>query len=441
MQPRVTIRAILRLLLPGTLFLTQWHILAQSVVPQSSPVKLPEGWESWSPRSEIAPSFSVSPATGRTGSDTLKIETTDPSQFGAWKRSFLLDGPPRSYRFSAWYHAEHVSNELRSVITRLQWLDAKGRSERPPEYAVDVERQNGWKRVELFTETPTNARSLEIQLSLGFVDHGTVLWDNPQLEPGTSPRDRIIHVATVYCRPRDTHSAAESVERFFTLAEEKLRDQKHLDVLCLPEGISVVGNGKTYEEVSEALPGPTTDRLGKLARDLRSYVVAGIYERDGKIVYNTAVLIDRAGKLAGKYRKTHLPREEWEAGITPGNEYPIFQTDFGKIGLMTCWDVQFPEPCRAMALKGAELILLPIWGGSETLAKARAIENHLFLVSSSYDMKSFVVDPKGDVLAEATHEQPVAIAELHLDRKIYQPWLGDMKNRTWKERRPDIPVQ
>jgi hypothetical protein len=90
--------------------------------------------------------------------------------------------------------------------------------------------------------------------------------------------------------------------------------------------------------------------------------------------------------------------------------------------------------------QGAEMVLLPIWGGSDVLAQARAIENHVFLVSATYDMRSFVVDPAGKILAEATKEKPVATADLYLDRKIFQPWLGDMKNRTWKERRVDIRV-
>jgi predicted amidohydrolase len=93
-----------------------------------------------------------------------------------------------------------------------------------------------------------------------------------------------------------------------------------------------------------------------------------------------------------------------------------------------------------MARQGAEVLLLPIWGGNETLAKARAIENHVYLVSSSYDMKTFIVNPEGKVLAEASSSEPLAIAELPLDRKIYQWWLGDMKNRTWRERRPDLSI-
>ena len=85
------------------------------------------------------------------------------------------------------------------------------------------------------------------------------------------------------------------------------------------------------------------------------------------------------------------------------------------------------------------MILLPIWGGNETLLRARAIENHAFIVSASYDMKSCVVAPNGDILTEATTAAPVATTDVYLDRKIYQPWLGDMSTRTWKERRGDLP--
>jgi predicted amidohydrolase len=228
------------------------------------------------------------------------------------------------------------------------------------------------------------------------------------------------------------------VDSFYRRLEPLKGDRP--DLLCLPEGITVVGNGKTYAEASEPVPGPTTRTLGELAKRLNSYIVAGLYERVGSVVYNTAVLIGRDGELKGYYRKTHLPREEVEGGITPGDDYPVFETDFGKVGLMICWDVQFPEPARALALKGAEILLLPIWGGSEVLAKARAIENHVFLISSSYDMKTFIVNPAGEVLADASEEVPVVLADLHLDRKIVQPWLGDMKARTWIERRSDLPV-
>ena len=85
-------------------------------------------------------------------------------------------------------------------------------------------------------------------------------------------------------------------------------------------------------------------------------------------------------------------------GLTPGSDYPVFRTDFGTVGLMICYDVFFADPARALALKGAEMILMPIWGGDETLAKARAIENKVFLVASGYDYPTYVMDPDGERL-------------------------------------------
>jgi predicted amidohydrolase len=398
----------------------------------------PGEWVSWTPRDEIKPRFTVDAAKGRSGRGALKIQTREPSEFGAWRTKVSAVQGGRVYRFSAWYRCQNVANERRSLIARLEWLDENGQAVRPPEYALDSRRERGWTEVAYTVPVPEKARAVDIQLSLGFAAKATVWWDDISLAEETSPPDRVVRVMTVYHRPRNTKSAAESVEQFCQLVEGAA-DRKP-DIVCLPEGITVVGTGLDYAQVSEPVPGPTTARLGQLARKLNSCIVAGLYERSGPLVYNTAMLMNRAGALSGTYRKTHLPREEWEHGITPGNSYPVFETDFGRVGLMICWDLQFPEPARALAAQGAELILLPIWGGSEVLARARAIENCVYLVSSSYDMKTFIVDPTGQVLAEASQGQPVACAEIHLDRKIWQPWLGDMKTRTWKERRPDIRV-
>ena len=399
----------------------------------------PAAWAAWSPREEIRPRFSVDKRTGRAGGGALKIGTAGRSEFGAWRTAIsgLVGG--HTYRFTAWYRTKNVPNERRSVIARLEWLDAKGQQVRPPDYALDAGREGAWTKVEYITSVPENARSVDLQLSLGFAAKAAVWWDDIQLAEEPAPPDRVVRAMTVFHRPHGTKTAAESVEEFCQLVEGAAAQRP--DIVCLPEGITVVGNGKSYVDASEPIPGPTTRRLGEVAKRLNSYIVAGIYERTNKLVFNTAVLIGRKGELVGAYRKTHLPREEWEKGITPGESYPVVATDFGKVGLMVCWDLQFPEPARALAAQGAEMILLPIWGGSETLARARAIENCVFLVSSSYDMKTFVLDPTGLTLAEATKDQPVVSAELHLDRKIYQPWLGNMKTRTWKERRPDLPVR
>src|SRR5690606_27686717 len=177
----------------------------------------------------------------------------------------------------------------------------------------------------------------------------------------------------------------------------------------------------------EPVPGPTTRYVGEVAKRNNLYIVAGLLEREGEVVYNTSVLIDRKGNLVGKYRKTSLPREEIDGGITPGTSFPVFDTDFGRIGMMICWDVFFPEPARALAQQGAEVIFLPIWGGDLTLTRARAIENQVYVVSSTYDMISAVFDQEGKVLKEAEQDGEVVVVEVDLNKQKLWPWLGDFK--------------
>ena len=397
-------------------------------------------WQPWTPRSELSPEFAFDPQGGRTGG-ALRLTAPGPATFGAWRRQISGLTGGKTYRFTAWFRSENIPNERRSVIPRLQWLDAQAQpvkvTVRPPEYVLDTGRENGWTQVETTLTAPETAAGLDVQLALGFAAGASLWWDRVVLAEVDPVPGRTVRVMTVHQRPRGLRSAAANVEAFIATILQH-RDQRP-DIICLPEGMTVVGTGKSYVDVAESLPGPTTERLGAIARELNTYIVAGLYEREAPAVFNTAVLIDRTGRLVGRYRKTHLPREEWEQGLTPGDTYPVFDTDFGRIGLMVCWDLQFPEPWRALGQQGAELVLLPIWGGSETLLRARAIENHAFVVSSSYDMRSCVVAPDGQILAEATSTAPVATAAVDLDRKIYQTWLGDMSTRTWKERRGDLP--
>ena len=399
------------------------------------------GWKRWSPRDEIKPQFAFDPKGGREGRGALKITARAASDFGAWRSALGNLRPGKAYRFNAWYRTQNIEHERHSVIARLQWLDANGKpvanKVRPPEYPLDAARQGEWVKLELTTCAPETAVALDVQLSLAFDANGVVWWDEISLAEVDALPARVIHAMTVHLRPRNSPSREANVEQFSEVVRQAAGQKP--DIICFPEGMTVVGTKHSYIDVSEPVPGPTTERLGKLAQELNSYIVAGLYERVGPAVYNTAVLIDRRGNVTGRYRKTHLPREEWEAGIAEGDSYPVFDTDFGRVGLLVCWDLQFPEPWRALGLQGAELILLPIWGGSETLLRARAIENHAFVVSSSYDMKSCVVAPDGEILIEATKASPVVTTEVHLDRKIYQPWLGDMRTRTWKERRGELP--
>jgi predicted amidohydrolase len=303
-----------------------------------------------------------------------------------------------------------------------------------------VKGQGEWRHVSVEAPAPEKAAGVKVQLLLQNAPHATLWWDEVSLERVAAPPPRPVRLAAINYRPaKQTGSAEETVRQFLEVIEKSVTSPT--DLILLPEGMTVVGTGKKPVEVSETIPGPTTIRLGEVAQRRNTYVVAGIYERENQAVYNTAVLIGRKGEVIGRYRKVYLPREEIEGGLTPGNDYPVFQTDFGKVGVMICWDLQYADPARALALQGAEIVLLPIWGGNEALGKARAIENQVYLAASGYDYPTYILDPKGETIAVAPQRGTAAIATLDLNRRHADRWLGNMRGRFMKELRLDVPMR
>jgi predicted amidohydrolase len=376
------------------------------------------------------------PSRGEPGALALSGDG-NPSACGEWQRQITGIRVGAWYRLTAHYRAEAVPHEGWQVLARLDWAGASGGRVGRPDYGHRTMPEGEWRRVVLEAPAPEGASAVDVQLRLQNAADGTVYWDDLRLEEIDDPGQREVRVAGVNLRPKETGSAEASVRAFVDFAARAVPDGA--DVILLPEGITRVGTGRTYLDVAEPVPGPTTRALGSLAREKKAYVVAGVYEREGVSIHNTAVLLDRAGALVGTYRKVYLPREEIEGGLTPGSSYPVFNTDFGRIGLMICWDTQFADPSRALALSGAELLLVPIWGGNETLVRARAIENRVFVATSGYDFPTLVVDPDGGILARAEDDDgSVALTTVDLNRRYLDPWLGDMRGRLPKELRTDV---
>ncbi len=389
-----------------------------------------DGWRPYAAREEIAPrTFSERDADGglRLGLAGRGDDAVD----GRWVREVRVV-PERTYAFSAAYRAQGVASPARSVLARLAWLDASGQAMRPMEYPlVGPVGADGWTTVAGVYRAPETAAGARLELHLRWTATGEVLWRDAALREAPLPGPRRVTLAAVNHRPRGTASVAESRERFVRLVEEAAA--KGADIVCLPEGITTAGNGLAYVQAAETVPGPTTAFLGALAQRLKVWIVAGIYEREGARVYNTAVLVARDGSLAGRYRKMSLPDEEIEGGLTPGSDTPVFDTDFGRVGLMICWDSSYPEVAHSLAARGAEVILMPIAGGVEALVQARAIENQVHVVASGYDFRTGIFDRKGERIADAKADPEVVLATVDLGEPALWPWVGNWRARIARE--------
>ena len=397
----------------------------------------PPGWTRWSARPQTAPRTYVDPVVYRSHPGSLAISgNSNAAEHGGWEYTVAGVEPGKFYRFAAYYKSAGVPAENWQIVARLDWRKPGKDRAAEPEYVYRAVREGEWTRVSLETEAPAGAAAVVLQLYLSNAPLGTVWWDDISFEQIPAPGPRLVTVASVNYIPVHAHNSDEALRQFASVTE---RAVPKADVILLPEAVTQFGTGKSYLEASEPVPGPATEKLGRLARERHAYVVAGVIEREGDVIYNTAVLIDRAGRQAGKYRKVHLPRQEVEGGITPGSDYPVFRTDFGTVGMMVCYDVFFADPARALTLKGSELILMPIEGGVEPLGRARAIENRVFLAAAgSTNYPTYILDPDGEVLAQARERGTAAVTTIDLNRRYIHPHRGDMRQRYVKELRPDV---
>jgi predicted amidohydrolase len=290
---------------------------------------------------------------------------------------------------------------------------------------------------------PKEADGAKLSLEVKWPQGGAALWRAVSVRRTTPPPPRKVKIGTVYLRPKNS-TPEKNLDLFCRQIDEAGRLK--LDVVCLSEAITLVGTPQNAVQVAEPILGPACQRLAQAAKRNRVWVVAGLMERDGKTVYNTAVLLDRDGKLAGKYRKVHLPREEWTKGIAPGGEYPVFQTEFGTVAIQICYDWFFPEVHAILALKGAEIIFAPTWGTTfpdrngcvegETVFRVRARDNGVYMVPAVYDGNSMVIDPLGRILASNKGQEGVFWHEVDLSQREPLPWVGFWRSIAPHDRMP-----
>ena len=390
-------------------------------------------WQLEYQRAAIAPEGYIDTKTTFKGKATLALTGAGKDHAAGYWYKIVDVQPDVHYRFRTTFKSTSVDEPARSILARVIWQNEEKKVVGFREYPATLrdETADGWRIIEQTYKAPEAAKTAKLELHYRWDGDGIVNFGETTFKKVSTPEPRMVRLATIHHRPRNSKSIQENLTTFAKLIDKA--GAQNADIVCLPEAATTAGTPHDYISGSEPVPGPSTEFLGQAARKNNMYIVAGLLERDGDVVYNTAVLIDRNGRLAGKYRKASLPREEIDGGITPGDEFPVFDTDFGRIGIMICWDVFFPEPARALAMQGAEVIFLPIWGGNFKLAQARAIENQVYLVSSTYDMVTAVFDLEGEMMKQGSDNDPVVVVDVDLNEQKLWPWLGDFKNRIPRE--------
>ncbi|WP_251859537.1 carbon-nitrogen hydrolase family protein [Clostridium sp. Marseille-Q2269] len=217
------------------------------------------------------------------------------------------------------------------------------------------------------------------------------------------------------------------------------------NVAVLPEMFNCPYENKYFRPYSETIneenPGETVKAIKKTAKDLNIYIVAGsIPEIEKNHIFNTSIVVDNKGSLIATHRKVHLFDIDVKGGVrfkesdtlTPGNKVTLFNTPWGKLGLMICYDIRFPELSRIMALNGAKAIFAPAafnmttgpahW---ETLFKSRALDNQVYMIgvapardkNSNYISygNSLIANPWGKIVTRLDDKEDVIFSELDLD--------------------------
>ena len=443
---------------PGTLAMfrcTVWLALcgglASSIGAVGASEPRPEQdalWQPASPRDELKPKFGR--GIGPRGYTSLTIEHDGREGLdGYWKQAFPVAGGTW-YRFHCVRKAENVAVPRRSSLVRIVWTDDKGNKVRrdappgngyAPQSAGNAEAEHpqdgpidkaGWCEVAGVFQAPKAATNALVELHLQWAPYGKVSYSEVEFAETTAPPPRKVRLAAIHYLPKPSKTPAEVCEQFAPLIAEAA--QQKADLVVLGETITYAGmRGSNYEDVAEPIPGPSTDYFAALAKQHKLHIVVGLYERAEHLIYNVAVLLGPDGKLIGKYRKVALPRDEFAAGVAPGSDYPVFDTQIGKIGLMVCYDGFFPEVARQLSNNGAEIIAWPVWGCNPLLAQARACENHVYVVSSTYGnstanwMRTAVYDHEGKALVAAEDFGTVVTAEVDLAKPLNWNSLGDFK--------------
>ena len=331
--------------------------------------QLPAGWTIFAPNPVLAPSYKL--VKGDDGTNLLLVEGNGRKEcFGILRHHVTLP-PGKTYRFRVRFKFQGFDDVNRHLVHGVFTKKNDGifTYRKEGEWAV------GETRLALAGEG-------DVRLYFRFAPKGKVWYSNVSLTECEPVQPRLVKLAVT-----QGGGDRNRWEKFLDTA-----GQKHCAVALMSEFF----NGNHDPQKPEPMDGPSMKFMSEKAKQWKMYVCGTFLLKRGDLVYNSAPLWDRQGKLVGIYDKTMLYEEELEGGTSPGYSMPVFKTDFGRVGIMTCYDSWHPSTVRLLALKGAELILFPSAGYYMQLMHARAADNGVVVAATSTDAPCGVWDGGGN---------------------------------------------
>lgn len=403
----------------------------------------PKNWIITGPITTMEPVTSIDDQISFSGNYALRITSTNPKCNGRVAQTISVTSG-KSYLFSAVFRSENVKSVDKSVLIKISWF--KGEENIGYHYLNNkAKERDDWFLISQKIKALPQATSLEISLEFRW-SKGSVWWDDISIQETSPDTSRNIKVGTIYCRP-----PGGIIENNINTISDMLdkAGASNCQIVCLPEGWVTYGTGLGMSKIeSNTLSGSASVMLSRKSKQYGMYIVSGLYSWEGDTLFNTGVLFDRQGNRKAVYKKVHLPYSEIAQGAVAGDSYEVVETDFGRIGIIICWDIAFPEASRILALKGAEIIFCPIWGDVrgkdiwKLIARARAVDNGVYFVTSIYDGHSLIVNPAGEVLQESDSTNVLLTETIDLNYSPSWKWIGNPGLGEWrgvwrKDRRPD----
>jgi len=217
-------------------------------------------------------------------------------------------------------------------------------------------------------------------------------------------------------------------------AQAKTKYNRGLDLAVLPE--TAITGEADGDALARSVPfeGQVQEVFTRKAREHECYIVVPTYlldSKEKKRCSNAAVLVGRKGEVMGTYRKTHLvvslERGTMEGGSTPGDALPVFDCDFGKLGIQICYDMEFADGWTELARQGAELIAWPTQSPQTSQPAFRAKEHRCYIVSSTWRHNASIFEPTGKIAAQIKRPQSILVHELDLSYALL-PWSSKLRN-------------